>query len=242
MRRVSFFLLLMLCGWSVLGFGCKPRDQVSGTGPGGAAFVIPETPRTPPPPYIPKGKGDQAPEKQVIELRQVLANLERAKSYRSRIRTPLSSGNLLAELLFSRTRGLHGTLQTGGMNSELLIEGRSVFVRYGTSTWQDVSGSEEAQTARTQLYESLLVNENGTSRVLLRDSAKVTSIKDDPEGCKLYTVEQSFFQPEVFVQTIELCVKNTYPSRIKSTTPQGVIEITYDRFDDEGILAVSPRK
>lgn len=241
MRRASFLLLLMLCSWSVLGFGCKPRDQVSGTGPGGATFALPETPRIPEPVYVPKGKGDQGPEKEVVELRQVLANLERAKSYRSRIRTPLSNGNLMAELLFSRSRGLHGILQAGGVNSELLMENNSVFVRYGTSTWQDVSGSEEAQTARTQLSESLLVNENGTSRVLLRDSARVTSIKDDPEGCKLYTIEQSFFQPQVFTQTLELCVKNTYPVRIKSTTPQGTIEITYDRFDDEGVLAVSPR-
>ena len=177
-----------------------------------------------------------------MELRQVLANLERARSYRSRIRTPLSNGNVIAELLFSRTGGLHGTLQAGGTTSEIFTVNDRVFVRYGTSTWQDVSGNEEAQTARTQLYETLMVNQDGTSRVLLRDSAKVTSIKDDPEGCKLYTIEQKFFQPEVFTQTLELCVKNTYPTRVKSMTPEGSIEIGYDRFDDETILAQPPTR
>ncbi len=240
MRRALAFLALALCTWSVLGFGCKPRDQIIGTGPGGIDFSAPEAPRVPEPPYIPKGKGDQGPEKQVVELRQVLANLERAKSYRSRIQTSLGNGNVVAELLFSRTRGLHGTLKTGATTSEIFTVDDRVYVRYASSTWQDVSGETEAQTARTQLYETLMVNENGTSRLLLRDSAKVTSIKEDPEGCKLYTIEQKFFQPEAFTQTIELCVKNTYPTRMRSTTPQGTMEIRYDRFDDEGILATSP--
>ncbi len=240
MRRAPLLLLLALCAWSVLGFGCKPRDQIVGTGPGGIGFAAPEAPRVPEAPYIPKGKGDQGPEKQIVELRQVLANLERAKSYRSRIRTPLSNGNVLAELLFSRTRGLHGTLKTGASTSEIFTVNDRVYVRYGTSTWQDVSGEDEAQMARTRLTETLMVNENGTSRVLLRDSAKVTSIKEDPEGCKLYAIEQKFFQPEAFTQTIELCVKNTYPMRMKSVTPQGMIEISYDRFDDDGILAEPP--
>lgn len=238
MRRPPLSLLLPLVLLPLLGFGCKERrSDEAFFAPGGLAFA-------PPPkrePYVSKKTKEDTAAREVVELRQILANLQRAQSYRSRIRTPASNGNVAAELLFSKRNGLHGILQLAdGNRSELFLRNQTIFVRYGSSTWENITGDAEAATIRDQLADTLFVNEDGTSGLLLRDSAKLTSIKDDPAGCKLYALEQTFFQPEKLTQKLEICTKNGYPARIKSVTPQGTVEISYDRFDDAGILAEAP--
>ncbi|MBP7006112.1 hypothetical protein KBB27_03255 [Patescibacteria group bacterium] len=240
MRRSLIGFSVALLGLSLLGFGCKNREtRLTDIAPGGVALSAPDALQAP---YIPKRKGAAIIPPEIVNLRQVLTNLAQADSYHSRIRTPASNGNKLAEIEYSKKNGLRATLQTGENSSEIYLTGPLVYVRYATSTWQNISATEEGQAARTQLSQSLLANSDGTSTIVLRDSAKVVSTKDDPSGCKSYTIEQTYFQPEQFKQTIEICVQNTFPVRIKNTTPDNMVEISFDRFNDPSILSTSPIK
>lgn len=238
MRRSSFALITLLGLFSVTGFGCRVRPLASLYSP--VTFPAKETPVVRPPPYVSKKTSEDTASKEVVELRQILNNLAKTLSYHSRIIAPTSDGIATADLYYSKKNGIHGILRSVGGDSQLFVHDRNVFVRYATSSWQDVSVNEEGETARTQLQQSLFVNDDGTSRFLLRDSAKILSTKDDPSGCKLYVIEQKFFSPSEYVQKIEICTQNSFPARIKSSSIDGSIEISYDRFNDDTILAVPP--
>lgn len=240
MRRSLIGLSLALCGLSALGFGCKNQEQpILDAAPGGVTLSAPEALQAP---YVPKRKGNATVPPEIVKLRQVLTNLAQAESYHGRIRTPASNGNRLAEMEYSKKNGLHAILQAEGATSELYLTGPLIYVRYATSSWENISATEEGQATRAQLPQSLLANSDGTSTIMLRDSAKVVSTKEDPSGCTSYTVEQTFYQPQQFKQTIEICVQDAFPVRIKNTTPEGLVEMTLDRFNDPSILATSPVK
>lgn len=238
MRRssLSFLTLLGIC--SLTGFGCRarPLEQLPliQRAPAEEAPVIRREP------YVSKKTGESTAAKEVVELRQILSNLAKTRSYHSHIMAPTSDGIATADLFYSQQNGTYGILHTEGGDSHLFVHNGGVFVRYATSSWQDVSAGEEGEMARTQLKQSLFVNDDGTSRFLIRDSAKVISVKDDPSGCKRYSLEQKFYSPDEYVQKIEICVQNTFPIRMKSTSIEGAIEITYDRFNDDKILATPP--
>lgn len=238
MQRPFLALSLLLGACSILGFGCRERPLASISTPG---QYYTEMPTTPPVPYVSKKTADSVTAKEVVEVRQILSNLAKTSSYHSLISVPGTNGDVKAEVLYSRTGGIQGTLQAVGGNSELYAQGGLIYARYATSSWQEISGSEEGQKALAQMKDSLFINEDGTSAFLIRDSATVKSVKDDPAGCKLYTFEQSFFlRKTTSKQTLDVCVKNSYPVRIKSTSEQGTITIVYDRFDDASILEKSP--
>ena len=240
MKRSLALFGTLIGACSLMGFGCRNRPLQNYLVPGQAS--APSAPIISTVPYIKKSTGDKKASPEIVLLRQVLSNLAKASSYHSHINSPMNNGNITAELFYSTQNGIQAVLHTDGGDSQLYVHGPAVFVKYVTSTWQDVSHSDEGTSARTQLNQSLLVNTDGTSKLLLRDSAKVLSTTEDPSGCKLYVVEQKYYSPTTITQHFEICVQNTYPIRIKSVSADGTVEITYDHFNDPSILSTPPNQ
>lgn len=240
MRRSSALLFLALGTTSLFGFGCRERPLTDFQVPGQAASAKIDTPPPVRTPYVSKKKTEDTAAKEVVELRQFLTNLSKVQSYHSRILAPVSAGIATADVYYSKVHGMHGILHTDSGNSEIYVRDRAVFVRYASNTWEDVSFSDEAASVRNKIKQSLFVNEDGSSQFLIRDSAKVISVNDDPSGCKLYSLEQKFYAPEENTQKLEICIKNTFPVRLKSSSADGSIEIMYDQLDDTSILAKPP--
>lgn len=239
MHRPFLALALCLGACSVLGFGCRERPLPTVVVPGQAPSAAPRAPSAP---YVSKKTGDSAPAKEVTEVRQILSNLAKAESYHILISIPGTNGDIKADLFYAQKEGIHSVLHTNAGSSELYTRDERIFVKYATSSWQDISATDEGQAARTQFRRGLFINDDGTSAFLIRDSAKVASVKDDPAGCKLYTFEQSFFRTEeTDKQSLEICVKNSYPVRIKSVSNMGAITMSYDRFDDDTIPQQMPK-
>ncbi len=232
MFRSRVALFLVLGAWSLVGFGCR-EPRLTPPAP-----IIAETPRLPSVPYKRRETIEEGPSKEFMTLQQVFTNLQKAKSYRLRLQTAGAQG--AGELFFSRTKGIHVQLTAQGVSSELFLAPNSTMVRYGTSSWESIA-TEEADAIREQMFALFSFDTSGESRFLVRESAIIKEGKSDPSGCKPYSVEQKFYRPETITQRMEICVQGSYPVRIK-TLGEGGLELLYDRFDDETILATSPVK
>lgn len=238
MPRAPLVLFLLVASFSFVGFGCKERPDPSVKAPGGIQLAKPvryeDLPRTKP------SKPENVASPEIRELRQILTNLAKAKSYRMTIAMPYTLDNASGVLLFSRDQGIHATLTTLNTSSEIFIKNNAMWVRYATSSWQPVPESDETRTSREQMRRAFAFKEDGTSSILLRDSAKILEKTNDRSGCTLYKIEQKFYVPVEETQKIELCVTSSYPKSIRFNNNGEVTTISYDNFDDPSILAASP--
>ncbi len=236
MPRASLVLCLLLAGSSLVGFGCKERVDYSAVIPGGV-----RTPPPPPPaPYVRRQLREEGPSPDLVFLRQTLKNLEKTRTYRLRIELPGHTEQGRGELLFSRERGVHASLSTSNVTAEIYLNPYESFVRYSGQAWERLI-SEEASGLRERIFRTFGFNqESGESLLTLSDSMKITSITDDPAGCKLYALERTYYTPEKQTQRLSICVDGSYPVRISSQGEDETAILRYDRFDDATILATSP--
>ncbi len=234
----SFLTLCFLLGTcSLVGFGCKERGTASLPG------ISPSTPPRAEVPFVPKQGGVEkgiAPE--IVTIRQILTNLNKAQSYQADLQLPASSGSAVGRLLYAKNRGMLASLQSGESRSELYLSASddTAFVRYATNSWSNVPKDEEGQGVRAQLKSAFFFDDTGGNSLLIRDSATVINTKEDPRGCTLYTLKQTFYVPDTITEQIELCLTSAYPVYIRLVRPAGTSIIQYSRIDDPSILTQSP--
>lgn len=236
----SFIVFILLFGAvSLFGFGCKER------GTAGLPGIIPSNPPKKEEPFIPKQGGTEkgiAPE--IVKIRQTLTNLAKAKSYQADITLPSASGSATGRLLYAKNRGILASLQTAATQSELYVSanGDTTFVRYATNSWTAVPNTEESQQLREQLKAAFFFNETGGNTLTIRDSATLLGVDEDPKGCTLYKIKQTFYVPDIVTEHIELCLTSSYPLFVRLVRSSGTTIINYSRIDEASILAEPPVK
>ena len=238
MSRGTFVLSFLLVSFSLVGFGCKERPDPNTKAPGAVSIATPK--RFEDIPNNKPSKPENVASPEIRQLRQILTNLAKAKSYRITTNLPSTAGSATGVLQFSRERGILAQLKTATSGSELFIKGNNLWVRYATNTWQSVPTSEETKRIIDQMKTAFAFQEDGTSSIFLRDSAKILEKTEDRSGCTLYKVEQKFYVPVERTQTIELCVTSSYPKSIRINDGGQITSMSYEAFDDESILATSP--
>lgn len=234
--RVPSLLFLSLSGAiALMGFGCKKPDLARPTP------IIANFPTSPAPkPYVHKVTPDKTVAPEIISLRQTLLNLANATAYHGTV-VATAGTTLRGELFFAKTKGVHGILALSPtLNSEVYLKDDTVYFRASTSSWQNLSSLPEGQQIRDQMKEVFSVDKNGQPYLILSDGARYLDQKQDSTGCRDFHIQQTFYVPNTFTQDIHICVLNTYPSRITTTTPQGNLTATFDRFNDDAILSSSP--
>lgn len=235
--RSRLLVFSCFCVLVLFGFGCKKSTPPPGSIPAPLP-TIPTTTNLPTPPNeqqpkpietspqsTPRPEGYVEPE--ITYLRQVMLNLSQAKSFKTAIAIPSDQGTATGNVEFVKQIGLHGTLTIpGGNQSEVYILGSDIYFRANTTTWSDLSRSPEAANIKN-LFESSLSFTAGTSTIT--GTARMISTKDDPSGCRLYTLSQ--YTSDENKVTFQICVKDDLPAKIISQSSTGRIEVAFREYN-----------
>ena len=218
-------LLAPLFAIALFGFGCKntdkPADQIpNAVSPvdanGRASVPVPET--------APVGVSQD-----VLYARQVLRNLSQANTFRANMNVPTANGRVATNLDYSRTGGLYGSIEIpdtngGTQNANLFANDTEIWFRQGTSSWQNLSNTEDGKNFQAVFQNAF--NYQNRYQSTVADTATLTSKTDDPSaGCTRY----AFSQPtgNGGTQAFTLCVKADLPVYLTIDGPFGQIEVRY---------------
>jgi hypothetical protein len=170
----------------------------------------------------------------VLYLRQVFTRFSKTRSFRADLRIPTDAGQAAGQVTFVRDQGLYGILDLPqDIKAEVLMRQGQIFFRAGTSSWINLSDQPEGKQMLELFQKSLAIDETAVG--YLPDHAVVTAIINDPEGCRLYTVDQS---ETVAPHLVGICVKNEMPVRLTAETDNGPIEVRYRDFNANLTLPV----
>jgi hypothetical protein len=227
-------LALVIAALAIGGFGCKKKNESRLVIPKpltvrGAA-TVPVTELEPPGPPRPEDADGYIPP-EVLYLRQVIRNFTQVQSFRATMTVPTDAGTARGEVEFARARGLHGTLTLPTSDvppTELYLIADHVYFRSGTSTWLDLFGTAEGVRVM-EIFRSAFSLSPNTTSTFISDSARMTRVTDDPEGCKRHTFTQ--FVPTGERETMFICVKDNLPAIIGTVTANGPIEIRYRDYN-----------
>lgn len=206
---------------ALLGFGCKkpdPQPTVPNAAvPADNSAAVP-TPNQPAPGIS----------RDVIYARQVLRNLSQASSFRASMVVPSAGGIINTTLDYSRANGLIGkvTLPTnaGPQTAELYATDAEIWFREGTSTWQNLSNTEEGQGFRTIFQNAFGYQSQYQSTV--SDTAKLTAKDEDTSAnCTRHAFIQTVGTGTE--QRFTLCIAADLPVYLTIEGPYGQIEVRY---------------
>jgi hypothetical protein len=215
-------LAASLLSLALLGFGCKqPETQ-------------PQVPNAVAP--VDGSGSTQAPTSQpapgvsrdVLYARQVLRNLSQANTFRAAMVVPSAGGIINTTLDYNRANGLIGkvTLPTtaGPQTAELYANDTEIWFRDGTSTWQNLSNTEEGQDFRTIFQNAFGYQSQYQSTV--SDTAKLTSKDEDTSAnCTRHAFTQTVVTGAE--QRFTLCIAADLPVYLTIEGPYGQIEVRY---------------
>ena len=239
-RSLLFALPFLLV---FVGFGCKKSSS-------GIIYPLPSAINTPisvsttrPAPYVkdPKKPKDQetGTDAQILLLRQVMKNLVSARSFRAKMSVPTETGTMHGDIEFSRGQGLHGMLTLSDQSTtEIYLIGQDVLFRVNTSTWTNFAFTPEG-TRLARLFGSAFSLQGYGTTSTISDSARITSVHEDPSGCTLYVFRQPVADTGSF-EKIQICVKDHLPSFFRVATQVGNVEVHYRDFN-QTIPIVYPR-
>jgi hypothetical protein len=220
---IALFLILSLSG-----FGCKQRARPSVSqslleSNQLTSFATPN-PEPEAPRYVSKEKGDRMTPPEVVEMRQSLRNLSEAERFRATLTIPSPEGKARGELEYVQSQGLHGTLFINEQFvSELYNLNNQLYFRHGSSSWENLTGSEEAQDTANGFKEALQFSNDPNASI--RENTRVTKTENDPSGCKAYTFWQ--INTSGNKENYRFCIKDSYPVSIVKKTSDGDLEIRY---------------
>ncbi len=237
MRHTRLFLALF--GMALFGFGCKEPSYQAATvtnwrgaiqDPGAA-----RKPSSPPPPKVRQKRIDtvQPLPPEVPVLRQALANLGNANSFKATLILPPADGQttpVQGTLLFDRARGFRGTITLNAQTkSDILSINGQVYFRANTSTWQAVTYTEEGN--RLQAFFQVAFPKTAKSnKFLVSDSTRILEVADDTRGCKRYVYTEIL--PTGDTAKTTLCLKNGFPAYIINEYAEGTTEVSYSEINE----------
>lgn len=164
----------------------------------------------------------------VLLLREAFRNLARAKSFRANLILPAGTGQsqpTQGEIIFDHEKGLRGKIIISPtIKSDLLLLKETVYFRSGTSTWQDITNTAEADRLQ-HFFRVAFPGEMRPNQVFVSDSARVLEVKDDPLGCKRYTFDE--IMPNGEREQTMTCLQNNVPIYIINQYAEGSTEVRY---------------
>lgn len=213
----SSFLSLAL-----LGFGCK-KPEAQPQVPNAVAPVDGSGSITPTAEQAAAGVT-----RDVLYARQVLRNLSQANTFRASMVVPSAGGIINTQLDYNRTNGLMGkvTLPTssGPQTAELYANDTEIWFRDGTSTWQNLSDTEEGQGFRSIFQNAFGYQSQYQSTV--SDTAKLLSKEEDTSAnCTRHTFTQMVSTGSE--QRFAICISADLPVYLTIEGPYGQIEVRY---------------
>ncbi len=221
MKRTSYFLPLLAI--ALLGLGCKSperQDQPvpNAIAPGESGEAPNDGQATPP----------QGVSRDVIYARQVLRNLNDARSFRVAMLVPSAAGVINTTLDYDRINGLLGkvTVPTdqGAQVAELYANQNEIWFKDGENGWTDLSNTQEGQSFNTIFQNAFGYQSQYQSTIA--DTATLLSKEQDPNvGCTRYAFRQTANTGSE--QTFTLCVTADLPVYLTINGPFGQIEIRY---------------
>ena len=223
MTKQRLVPLVLLCGsLALFGFGCKKM-------PAPKPFVnfenaLASLPRVTAPQLAATSTHAKPADPNIIYLRSVMKNFDKASSFRADVTIPSPQGNVTGNIEVVRATGLHGTLRfPQNRTTEIYLLGSDVFFRANTSTWSNLGATDEGKQVSSLVRAAFSLSDNESAAVL-PDSARVVGTANDPSGCRLFLIASD--QPG----TTQICVKNELPIRLISPSPQGDVTANYRDF------------
>ncbi len=179
----------------------------------------PAAPQKPPKPLDPE----------VTRIRDVLTSFQKSESYRAAVTINGKEG-IKGEITYSQKNGLYGKLSIpNGITTDMAVLGERVAVRAGTSTWREISGTDEGTQIIT-LFKSI-TNRGSAQPIYPSDSATYISGEDDSvRDCRMHSVKQ-FMGHLGGYKTIKVCIKNALPTYFAIPSEDGLVEIEYRDID-----------
>lgn len=235
--RRSLAASVLLLGLTLTGFGCKKIDysQYNHTGWSNTEVKLPTIavdtkPATTAAPKPIDRKPERQPEQEVLRLRDIMASFQKSQTYRADL-TLGGPGGITGEIAYNREYGVFGKLTTAnGFTSQMALQGDRVAVKSGTSTWREITGTDEGAQI-SSLFKSILSSGGSKGPLYPYINAHFVSLKDDPtRGCQMYTVSQFMGNMDSY-QNVNFCVQNGLPTYFSIPSPDGLIEIKYHDVD-----------
>jgi len=222
----SFPIAVLVLSLALLGLGCRKPPNQNANNP----QVIPTKTETSKPfdPDAPRPFDQEGPSAEGLTARQALKNLSVAQTYRAVMIIPTASGTVKASADVNREQGILGKLEVPGpqgtLSSEIYISGATVLFRQNTSTWTDISNSDEGRQLTNLFQNALAPNGTDVARIV-SDNTRTIETKEDATGCMLYTLSQVNEQGKR--QPYQICIRNDIPSYLSLQTTAGVLTVTY---------------
>jgi hypothetical protein len=217
--NTKYALIFPLLALTILGIGCKkaeaPSDSNSPTSPVDTTIND-------------QAEAPTGVSRDVLYARQVLRNLNQAKSFRAAMIVPAAAGTINTTLDYDRVNGLMGkvTLPTDGGQqvAELYANDSEIWFKDGDNGWTDLSNTEEGKT-----FNAIFQNAFGYQsqyQSTISDTATLLSKDQDPNAnCTRYAFQQSANNNSE--QNFTLCVSADLPVYLTINGPFGQIEIRY---------------
>ncbi|MCK9361272.1 hypothetical protein M0Q28_03505 [Patescibacteria group bacterium] len=216
-------LLASFIGLSLFGFGCRKPEPTQPQVPNAVAPIngVTQTPGTATP-------VEPGISRDVLYARQVLRNLSQATAFRASMVVPSAGGIINTVLDYNRVNGLIGrvTLPTdaGPQTAELFANDTEIWFREGTSTWQNLSNTEEGQSFKNIFQNAF--GYQGQYQSTVADNAKLVSKDEDTSAnCTRHAFTQTLNTGSE--QHFTLCVARDLPVYLTIEGPFGQIEVRY---------------
>ncbi|QQR60581.1 hypothetical protein IPH19_04190 [Candidatus Uhrbacteria bacterium] len=226
-RHRTFSIAMLAISLALLGLGCRrPGTNINPAN----TQVIPTKTETATPfdPNAPRPVDQEGPSPEGILARQALKNLSVAKTYRTTMIIPTASGTVKASADVNRDQGILGKLEVpsaqGTLSSEIYIAGETVFFRQNTTTWSNISNTNEGRQFTTLFQNALAPDGTDVSRIV-SDNTRTVETKEDATGCTLYTLNQVNAAGKRV--PYKICLRNDLPSYLSLQTTAGVLTVTY---------------
>ncbi len=215
-------LILPLLALALFGFGCKKQDRQGEPVPNASAPVESGVSADG------QSAAPQGVSRDVIYARQVLRNLNEARSFRVAMLVPSAAGVINTTLDYNRTTGLIGKVtipaSDGTQTAELYANQDEIWFKDGENGWTDLSNTEEGRA-----FNAIFQNAFGYQsqyQSTISDTATLLSKETDPNvGCTRYAFRQTSNNGSE--QTFTLCASADLPVYLTINGPFGQIEIRY---------------
>ncbi|MCE9585807.1 hypothetical protein K8R04_00625 [Candidatus Uhrbacteria bacterium] len=234
-RNRSFPIAILTISLALFGFGCRrPGSDVPTN-----TQVVPvvKEPVKAFDPNAPRPVDSEGPSTEGLLARQALKNLSTAKTYRTTMIIPTASGTVKASADVNREQGIMGRLEVpsaqGALSSEIFISNGTVLFRQNTSTWSDISKTEEGRQFTT-LFENALAPDGTDVSRIVSDNTRTVEVKEDATGCTLYTLSQVNESGKRI--PYQICLRNDLPSYLSIQTAAGVLTVTYTDVNGQVVV------
>ncbi len=216
-------LLLPLLGLALVGFGCR-QPETSPQVPNAVTPINGGNTQTP----TANAPTDAGISRDVLYARQVLRNLNQASAFRASMVVPSAGGIINTVLDYNRLNGLIGRVtvptDSGPQTAELYANDTEIWFRDGTSTWQDLSNTEEGRSFKAVFQNAF--GYQGQYQSTVADNARLLSKEEDTSAnCTRHAFIQTLNTGSE--QRFTLCAAGDLPVYLTIEGPFGQIEVRY---------------